>query len=122
VHEQLDEPVLRVLERLTDDGRVVLAIQGEIDIGTADTLALHLEHVLDRASAVTVDLRRVGFLDCFGLRLLLQLNADGLAAGCPVTFIQGPPAVQRLFELTGSLGLLTFADAGVRMRASASSA
>jgi anti-anti-sigma factor len=119
---QPEETVLRVLERLDDDGSVVLAIQGEIDLGTADTLAAHLTDVCHGATAVTVDLRRVDFIDLVGLRLLLDLNAKGLETGCPVVFIQGPPTVERLFELTGALGLLKFADTGARVRAGASSA
>ena len=111
-----------MLERLRDDGSIVLAVQGDVDLGTVDTLATHLADVCDRAPAVTVDLRRVGFLDCLGLRALLELNAAGLATGCEVAFIQGPRPVERLFELTGTLGLLTFAEAGARVRAAAGSA
>jgi anti-sigma B factor antagonist len=106
---------------LDDDGSVVLAIQGEIDLGTASTLAAHLEHICEGARAVTVDLRRVTFLDCVGLRLLLGLHASGLAHDCPVAFVQGPRTVERLFELTGASGLLTFAEAGGHVRAAASS-
>jgi anti-sigma B factor antagonist len=119
---QPEEPVLRVLERLDDDGSVVLAVQGEIDLATASTLAAHVEHVCEGARAVTVDLRRVGFLDCVGLRLLLELHASGPAHDCQVAFVQGPRTVERVFELTGAGGLLTFAETGGHVRATASSA
>ena len=119
---QPEGPVLRVLERLRDDGSIVLAVQGDVDLGTVDILEAHLADVCDRAPAVTVDVRRVGFLDCFGLRALLELNAKGLTTDCRVTFIQGPRPVARLFELTGTLGLLTFSEAGARSRTAARSA
>jgi anti-sigma B factor antagonist len=108
---QTERPVLRVLESRSADDTLVLSVQGEIDLATVDTLAMHLHHVCDRADAVTVDLRRVAFLDCLGLRQLLCLHEDGIASGCRVGFIQGPPAVRRVFEMTGTLATLSFSDA-----------
>jgi anti-anti-sigma factor len=105
-----DRPVLRVLETTSDDGTLVLSLQGEIDLATVSTLAAHLDHVCDRADAVTVDLRRVGFIDCLGLRHLLCLQADAELVGCRVGFIQGPAPVRRVFELTGALAQLSFVD------------
>ena len=109
---QGDQPVLRVLESRSDDETLVLSVQGEIDLATVGTLHQHLDHVCDRASSVTVDLRRVGFLDCGGLRELLGLHEQGVAAGCQVGFIQGPSVVRRVFELTGTISTLSFSDAG----------
>ena len=107
---QPDQPVLRVLESRSADGTLVVSVQGEIDVATVDTLAAHLDHICERADAVTVDLRRVAFLDCLGLRLLLCLHDEGLACGCRVGFIQGPPVVRRLFEMTGALETLSFSE------------
>jgi anti-anti-sigma factor len=105
-----DRPVLRVLESRTDDDTLVLSVQGEIDLATVDTLASHLDRICERADSVTVDLRRVAFLDCLGLSRLLGLHEEGLARDCRVRFIQGPPAVQRVFEMTGTLATLSFSD------------
>ena len=107
----MDQPVLRVLESRNADDTLVLSVQGEIDLATVDTLAAHLDHICDRADAVTVDLRRVTFLDCLGLKALLGLHEEGLERGCRVGFIQGPTVVRRVFELTGTLQRLSFADA-----------
>jgi anti-anti-sigma regulatory factor len=52
----------------------------------------------------------VGFLDCLGLRLLVQTHAAAQADGCRVEFIQGPSHVRRMFELTGTLAALSFAE------------
>ena len=102
--------MLRVLESRTDDDTLVLSVQGEIDLATVDTLAAHLDGICERADSVTVDLRRVAFLDCLGLRRLVVLHEQGLASGCRVRFIQGPPAVQRVFEMTGTLAMVSFID------------
>jgi anti-anti-sigma factor len=99
-----------VLESRTEDDTLVLSVQGEIDLATVDTLAAHLDHVCDRAPAVTVDLRRVAFLDCLGLRALLGLHEQGIASGCRVGFIQGPAVVRRVFEMTGTITTLSFSD------------
>ena len=108
---QPDKPSLRVLEFQAFDGGVVLAVEGEIDLGTIDQLTRSLAGICERADAVTVDLRRVSFLDCLGLRTLLELSADGAEHGCHVEFIQGPRLVARVFELTGAGRQLAFVDA-----------
>jgi anti-anti-sigma factor len=108
---QVDEPVLRIMERM-DDGAVVLTVQGEVDMATVETLGSRLADVCARNEAVTVDLRRVEFLDCLGLRLLVARHHEAAACGCHVDFIQGPPVVERVFELTGTLAELPFVEVG----------
>ena len=117
---QVDEPVLRVLERTTRDGSVVITLQGEIDMATVDGLEARLAEICDREPAVTVDLRRVGFLDCLGLRLLVGRHDASEARGERIDFVPGPSAVQRVFELTRTLERLHFVDVGARPAAIAS--
>jgi anti-anti-sigma factor len=106
-----DKPFLRVLEFRAFDSGVAFAIEGEIDLATVDQLTRALAGVWQRAEAVTIDLRRVSFIDCLGLRALLELSEAGAERDCRVEFIQGPPAVERVFELTGALQQLAFVDA-----------
>ena len=109
---QEGKPFLRVLEfRSFEEGGVVFAVAGEIDIASVDQLTRALHGVWHRAETVTIDLRRVTFIDCVGLRALLDLSSDGDERGCRVEFIQGPRPVERVFELTGALQQLTFVDA-----------
>ena len=108
---QVQEPGLRIMERIQDDG-VVLIVQGEVDLATVDTLGSRLADVCARHEAVTIDLRRVEFLDCLGLRLLVTQYHEAAASGCHVDFIQGPPVVERVFELTGTLAELPFVEVG----------
>jgi anti-anti-sigma factor len=113
---QVEEPVLRIMERMTDTGAVVFTIQGEIDLATVDSLRSRLADACE--GDVTVDLRRVGFLDCLGLRLLLEQDERSRARGHRIDFVQGPPAVRRLFELTGAIERLSFVEPGARRLAS----
>ena len=113
---QVDEPVLRIMERTTSVGAVILTVQGVIDIATVDTLRARLTDACERD--VTVDLRRVDFLDCLGLALLLEQHDRSTRRGFRVDFVQGPPAVCRLFELTGTLDRLSFVELSARPLAS----
>jgi anti-anti-sigma factor len=119
---QSQEPFLRVLEFSVGEGAIVIVVEGEIDLATVDHLERALAGICERADAVTVDLRRVGFLDCPGLRLLLDLSAEGAAHDCRVAFIQGPAAVARVFELTGMGRHLAFVDAVLQPTAALSTA
>jgi anti-sigma B factor antagonist len=105
------EPVLRIMERTEGDG-AVLTVQGEVDLATLETLGSRLADVCARHHAVTIDLRRVTFLDCLGLRLLIDRYEEAAACGCHVDFVQGPPGVERVFELTGTLAMLPFVEVG----------
>ena len=106
-----EKPFLRVLEFDAFNGGVVLAVEGEIDLATIEQIARPLTGICQRADAVTVDLRRVDFLDCLGLRTLVELSTYGAEHDCRVEFIQGPPPVARVFELTGASEQLAFVDA-----------
>ena len=106
-----ETPFLRVLEHRAVDAGTVFAVVGELDLGTIGKLERALSGICRRADSVTVDLRRVGFIDCVGLRALLELSARGEEHGCRVEFIQGPEPVARLFELTGTSEQLAFVSA-----------
>ena len=103
-----EKPFLRVLEFRDFASGAVFAVEGEIDLATVDQLTRAVDGVWHRADAVTIDLRRVSFIDCLGLRALLDLSSEGAERGCRVEFIQGPRPVERMFELTGALQQLSF--------------
>ena len=113
---QVEEPVLRIMARTPEIGAVVVVVQGEIDIATVDALRARLA---DCRGDVTVDLRRVKFIDCLGLQVLLEQQAHSTAHGWRIDFVQGPPAVRRLFDLTGTLDRLSFVEPVARRLASA---
>jgi anti-sigma B factor antagonist len=60
----------------TDEGRdVTLSLTGELDMRTVTELSERLARCLsDGARRVTVDLRRLAFMDSSGLRLLIELH------------------------------------------------
>jgi anti-sigma B factor antagonist len=108
---QPEKPFLRVLEFRDFERGAVFAVEGEIDLATVDQLTRAIDGVWHRAGSATIDLRRVSFIDCLGMRALLDLSSEGTERGCRVEFIQGPRPVERVFELTGALEQLSFVDA-----------
>ena len=82
--------------------RAVLAVSGELELATADTLREALESAIaSGASELWVDLAHVRFLDSAGVRVLLGAQtllrgrSKSLAVICP------PGPVRRVFEVSG---------------------
>jgi len=88
---------------------------GELDLATVPIVDTQLSELMAAGFAsVVVDLRRLRFLDSSGVRLLVSWAAKSRAAGVELSFIPGPPAVQRVFEITGVSHHLAFSDLGQR--------
>ena len=88
-----------------------IAVEGELDLATAEELERELLRVeAGAAQVIVVDLSGLTFIDSSGVRLLLRAHARSRADGNRLTLLRGPAAVQRVFELTGILDVLPFAD------------
>jgi len=82
---------------------------GELDIATAPQLEEALRPLLRPDGVrVVIDLRRLSFIDSTGLKLILRCNEAARRSALGFGLIAGPPAVQRIFEVTGTLGLFDF--------------
>ena len=57
-----------------------------------------------------LDLSRLEFIDSTGLRCILECDAEARRDGFTIALIPGPPAVQRVFELTDTRAHLPFID------------
>ena len=55
-----------------------------------------------------VDLSGLVFMNSTGVRLALKLEAASRQDGFEIGFVPGPPAVQRVFEVTGTTGVVRF--------------
>lgn len=84
------------------DGRLVVAVAGDLDLGSAPALESALAELAPFGRPVVIELSGVEFIDSSGMRALLAVNDMTLAAGgTPVTLAGGTPATKRLIELTG---------------------
>ncbi|MGW7188998.1 STAS domain-containing protein [Streptomyces sp. NPDC054838] len=86
------------------DGRITVAVTGEIDIATAPLLAEALHEALrDGVTRIDADFSGVTFCDCSGLDVLLRAERRARAHGRTLR-VAGvrSPQVRRLFEMTGT--------------------
>jgi anti-anti-sigma factor len=92
--------------------RVRIALSGELDIASAPQLDQTLRTFLYTGfGRVVIDLRRLSFIDSTGLHLILRYAEAARRAELRFGLIPGPPAVQRIFELTGTNVLFDFEPA-----------
>ena len=83
-----------------DDGTIRFALGGELDIATAPELDQALRTAQQTAALVTVDLRRLSFMDCSGLAVIMAAAKRAGAGGGSFRVVRGPPHVHLLFTLT----------------------
>jgi anti-anti-sigma factor len=85
--------------------RVIAA--GELDSATVPLLEAQLSELRQAGfRQLVLDLGQLTFMDSSGLRLILKWDAGARRDGYSLELGPGPPAVQRVFELTGTLALL----------------
>jgi anti-sigma B factor antagonist len=93
------------------DGRVVVRLRGELDIGTVPILEDRLRQALDGGGRrLVIDLRGLEFMDSTGLTLLLRWGRGAQQDGYELALVRGAPRVHRLFELTGLDELFAFTE------------
>jgi anti-anti-sigma factor len=83
------------------DGAVRLAVSGELDLATSAELSRALSTAQASAKLVTLDLRRLEFMDCTGLAVLVAAADRARACGDHFRLVRGSPPVDRLLALTG---------------------
>jgi anti-anti-sigma factor len=86
------------IDHVGGDALIVVRVSGEVDMSTAPRLGDELRRLGRRGVQIVVDLDDVGFMDCAGLRVLLDAN-DEADAGIWLT--PGSRQVQKLFRVAG---------------------
>jgi anti-anti-sigma factor len=96
-------------EVVRDGERVRVRAIGELDVGTVPALAAEVVQLRDAGTRhLIIDLSELSFLDSSGLRCILDCYAEASRDSHTLALIPGPPAVQRVFELTGTTEHLPF--------------
>ncbi|OQR63911.1 anti-anti-sigma factor [Streptomyces maremycinicus] len=99
-----DTPHLRIRE---DRGYTVLEFRGEIDIVAATEIAPHLDDATEgEAPRVVIDLSRIEFFDCSGLRLLYRARGRVLDRGGHLHLVCTHRLTLRILRATGLYRLL----------------
>jgi anti-anti-sigma factor len=95
---------------VTGDGRVYVAINGDLDVTTMAALTDHLAGLADlRPARLVIDLSGVSYLDC-GSAWLLASTAALLPAGQQPVLSSARPLVRRMLELTELARLFELRD------------
>ena len=77
--------------------------RGELDLASADTLAKTVTDLWSAgAEQILIDLQPLEFIDSSGLRALLSLREMAARDSRALALCPGTPAVQRIFDLTGT--------------------
>ncbi len=91
------------------DGRVVLAVSGELDVATTPVMQAAFEELAVRGLPIVVDLSEVPFMDSTGLAALLSMRRHSYA-GASLVLRRPSTAVIRIFDLTRTVGIFALED------------
>lgn len=84
---------------------------GDLDIATVPVLSAKIAQLRQAGCPhLIVDLSDLAFMDSTGLRFLIECYAESRKDGFTMALLPGPPAVQRVFELTDTTTRLPFID------------
>jgi anti-anti-sigma factor len=82
-----------------DQGRSIITVTGDIDLGTAENLLTRTTALIGTARReIGLDLSGVTFIDCTGLRTLTAIDARVRANGATTRLTAMSSAVVRLLE------------------------
>jgi anti-anti-sigma factor len=107
-------PLFGVRQRHDADGAVRMTLTGELDMSVADGLKARLDEVQRAKRRVRLDLSELEFIDCSGIRTILDAMGHARRAGCPFEVDRSvSPIVGRIVSF-GSIAekLWPVADAG----------
>jgi anti-sigma B factor antagonist len=83
-----------------ENGCVIIAIAGEVDIATAAQLRKRLSGLAASGAPVIADLDQVSFIDAAGLGALVGAASQAAARGASLRVVCDQPQTRRLFRLT----------------------
>src|SRR3954451_14236680 len=85
-----------------DRDRVILALAGELDVATVESVRGALDELrADGWNSIVLDVRKLSFIDSTGLSLLLEADRAARREGTAFAIVDGSPAVARLLEVVG---------------------
>lgn len=93
-------PLDLAVDAVSDDSTVFVQATGDLDLSTAPDLERSLLAVQRDGRHVVLDLRGLSFMDSSGLRVILAADARARSTGGRFVLVEGPPGVQRVFQLT----------------------
>lgn len=101
----MEQPTVTIID---SEARVQLS--GEFAMEASFVIEPALERLvsLPPVDRVVLDLSAVSFIDSVGMSVVIRFAHDLQVRAIPLRIIPAPPAVHRVFELTGVAGALPF--------------
>jgi|SRR5919106_4002739 anti-anti-sigma factor len=94
-----------------DRAAIRIALQGELDISSAERVEQELRRVEEKSpSMMLIDLRPLRFIDSTGLRLVLGADLRARRDGRRLVIVRGPDKVHRVFRIALLDRRLEFVD------------
>jgi anti-sigma B factor antagonist len=103
-----ERPHLAVV-RSEEDGAPVIALAGELDLGSIGEFDAALDAALG-AALICLDLSELRFIDSTGLAGIVRAHQGAEQAGGGLTIVAPPGVVRRTLETSGLLQMLRVAD------------
>jgi anti-anti-sigma factor len=98
-------PWLRIAESYGDDGTLRVALQGELDIASAARVRRRLCDLRATGTPAVLDLSGIDFIDCGGLRVILEALEAADDEGSRLAIApEYSAALRRLLELIDAAG------------------
>lgn len=94
--------------------RVVVALSGELDFGTASGVQQRLGELRDAGQAVVLDLDGLTFMDSTGIRLVLIACEDAQRSDWSFCVTRGSERVRRVLEAAQVIDRLPYDDRAAR--------
>ena len=88
----------------------LVALDGELDLSNAATLATELTGLVDDHSRVTIDLARLSFLDSSGIRCFMATAQRASERGCDLVVERATDKILRVLEVAGVEELLNHSN------------
>lgn len=90
------------IESRNEHGRLVMRLDGELDMASAPLLQAALEDAAaDTTSTLVLDLEQLRFMDSTGLRIILLARSRWQSRGQELALTTGSRQVQRLLAVSG---------------------
>ena len=90
---------------------IVISLRAELDLASSASLERELRAAeLGGPGRLSIDLGGLEFIDSTGLHVLLLAQQRARASGRRLSLRHGPPAIQRVFELTNTIRVFSFED------------
>jgi anti-sigma B factor antagonist len=101
--------------RRDDSGAIWVQVAGELDLATSPALERTLDEALRDADSVVLDLRGLEFMDCAGLRVVVEVAERARRQARVLRVARGQPQVDLVFRLTQTTGVVEVFDPRPRL-------